>query len=115
MNKHNVIEHLLRLSMVLKLSHFNTKSEIIHKAIDELLNEINDPLDDLVEIYQSSLPQLIPFIINECTSVQDDNLLTLILSSKKYIEENKEGLDIYSINKIISRISKFIYKIKFLS
>lgn len=111
MKKQAVIEHLLRLSMIIRLFHFSTNKENIYTLSEKFLEVLNTIIDDLIITSQSESGKM-TFLIQESMTLSDDKLVDLLSSSKKYIEENKEGLDKYSMDMLLSKMTKFIYKLK---
>jgi len=110
------LEHLLRLSTIVKLFHFSTRQSHLHESSEDFYHKLETVTDDLIEMYQGQTGQILELSVGECVTIDKlPALIDIIKQSKKYVEENSENLDKHSINILLSYYSKFLYKIQLLS
>ena len=107
-----LIEHLLRLNMMIKLFQYSAVSKIVFDSCKSFTEILPSIIDDIVMEHQIKVNTLLSFQIGEVISMDNDTLSTVLDSSSKYINEHSEGVNIQPLT---VQLSKLIYNIKFFS
>ena len=114
MKNKQTIEHLYRLSNILKLHNLNNKDRDTRSRIANFVIILDKLIINIYKIYISYNieKEIVILSIAESITIEDKrSLLTLLNSSRKYIQENKDELDEYNMNILLSKLSTLIYNL----
>lgn len=100
-------------------AHWRTGSYARHMALGDFYESVIESIDEIVEVEQGLVGALIqPFTV---TDPQEDNIVTLLESDVKWIEQSREEIAHGStaiqnlIDGLTAIYSRALYKLKFLN
>ena len=123
-SKNELVNYFLQLLINVKVFHWKTKSYAVHKATDELYEELNEYIDKFVEVMlgkdgsRLNMKDRKIIITDPSTKIEFKKIMydyRILLENKmnQYISE-KGNTDLYNIrDEILGNINQFLYLITF--
>lgn len=116
MKNQYLIEHLLRLSLTIKLFKYSQRNGNVYDFCQNFIKDLDNIIDDITEIHQSKTNIPLEMVVGESITINElSPFIKIMDQSREYIENNSDETDEFCKNHLLYKMSKFIHKLKFLS